>query len=337
MPYLDGFVGIFADKQAVRVEAIRSDRAAMEFRGLPPSASDELQRELGDKVKVQTSDWNCGNVVTPNQKSKPFDDVRVRRALLLADRSVERRAGAVEDRQRAHRGRHRLPRLAAGGDQGGAAEDGRLLARHREVARRGPASAEGSRRRRGCSFELLNRNVDQPYKYVGTWLVDEWSKIGVKATQKRRSRPARGSQAMRAGDFDVVVEANCQSVVNPVLDTQQVPAAREVYRRTTAATTIRKLIELYEKMLSETDFDKQRALMRAVRDAHPRHRGARVPDAVVVPHRSPSGPTCKGWKISPSHYLNQDLSNIWLRQVGRPERRAEAGDVSLHHQARCCW
>ena len=34
------------------------------------------------------------------------------------------------------------------------------------------------------SFELLNRNVDQPYKYVGTWLVDEWSKIGVKVTQK---------------------------------------------------------------------------------------------------------------------------------------------------------
>jgi peptide/nickel transport system substrate-binding protein len=31
-PYLDGFVGIYADKQAVRVEAIRGDRAATEFR-----------------------------------------------------------------------------------------------------------------------------------------------------------------------------------------------------------------------------------------------------------------------------------------------------------------
>ena len=35
------------------------------------------------------------------------------------------------------------------------------------------AAAEGGRRR-GLSFELLNRNVDQPYKYVGIWLVDEW-------------------------------------------------------------------------------------------------------------------------------------------------------------------
>jgi hypothetical protein len=28
-------------------------------------------RELGDKITVQTSDWNCGNLVTPNHKRKP--------------------------------------------------------------------------------------------------------------------------------------------------------------------------------------------------------------------------------------------------------------------------
>ena len=49
LPYLDGFTGIYADKQAVRVEAIRSDRAAIEFRGLPPAVRDELVGALGDK------------------------------------------------------------------------------------------------------------------------------------------------------------------------------------------------------------------------------------------------------------------------------------------------
>src|SRR5580693_4620173 len=78
LPYLDGFTGIFADKQAVRVAAIRSDRAATEFRGLPPSARDELVQALGDKITVQESDWNCGNIVIINHKKKPFDDVRVR-------------------------------------------------------------------------------------------------------------------------------------------------------------------------------------------------------------------------------------------------------------------
>src|SRR6202035_5791224 len=84
LPYLDGIAGIYADKQAVRVEAIRGDRAAIEFRSFPPSAVDELVGALGDKIMVQTSDWNCALIVTPNHKRKPFDDARVRRALTLA-------------------------------------------------------------------------------------------------------------------------------------------------------------------------------------------------------------------------------------------------------------
>jgi len=28
----------------------------------------------------------------------------------------------------------------------------------------------------------------------------------------------------------------------------------------------------------------------------------------IIPHRT----YVKGWKISPSHYINQDLANVWL-------------------------
>ena len=36
----------------------------------------------------------------------------------------------------------------------------------------------------GLSFELLNRNVDQPFEYVSTWLIDERSKIGLHVRQR---------------------------------------------------------------------------------------------------------------------------------------------------------
>src|SRR6476646_133981 len=258
-PYLDGFIGIFADKQVVRVDAIHSGRAAMEFRGLPPSAINDLRRELGDKVIVQTHDWNCGNLVTPNQKRKPFDDVRVRRALLLA---VDQWNGAPA-----------LSKIANVRTVGGIVFPGSPLAATKEELEQiagfsrdiEQSRAEAKRLlkeagQENLSFEMLNRNVDQPYKYVGTWVVDEWSKIGVKVTQKVVPT-GPWFEAMRSGNFDVVVEANCNSVVNPVLDTHKyLPRAK--FAANYGGYDDPEEIDIYERMLRETDFDKQRALMR---------------------------------------------------------------------------
>ena len=78
-PYLDHIVGIFAPKQATRVDAIRSDRAAMEFRGLPPSARDELKKELGDQIASPGKRLELRQrPVLQRKKKAPFDDPRVR-------------------------------------------------------------------------------------------------------------------------------------------------------------------------------------------------------------------------------------------------------------------
>ena len=83
-PYLDGFKAISAPKMSIRLQAIRGDRAAIEFRGFPPKARDDLVNALGDQITVQESDWNCALMFTANARRKPFDDPRVRRALTLA-------------------------------------------------------------------------------------------------------------------------------------------------------------------------------------------------------------------------------------------------------------
>src|SRR5579862_9239512 len=308
LPYLDGFVGIFAPKQATQLDAIRSDRAATEFRGYPPSAIDQLKAELGDKVVVQQSDWNCTLGAWINHKRKPFDDARVRRALTLA---IDR-WGSAEGLSKVSLmhtvGSLTFPSspLAATKDElHGIAGYWPDIEKSRAEARRllKEAGAEG------LSFELLNRNVDQPYKYVGAWLIDQWSKVGLHATQ-RVVPSGPWFEAMRQGNFDVVVEAPGWGIVNPPIDAQKfLPASvsSENYGHYEDPTEV----ELYDKMLHEADPAKQRTLMRRfetyVLDEQVHeiwalwwHR--------IVPYRS----YVKGFKIAPTHFINQDLARIWL-------------------------
>src|ERR1044071_6607137 len=305
-PYLDGFVAIYAPKQATRVDAIRSDRAAIEFRGLPPASRDELKKQLGDKIAVQESDWNCGSVVTINHAKKPFDDVRVRRALTLA---IDRWKGAEALSKIANVrtvGSIIFPThpLAPSQEQlhevAGYWTD---IEKSRAEARRllKEAGAEN------LEFELLNRDVDQPYKYVGIWLVDEWRKIGVKVNQRvRPSGPWVAAE--RAGDFSVVLQANCHSVVDPLADvTPYLPGSYENYGN----YKDEKADELYDRALHETDPQKQKPLMwqfaKRIMDDEA-HKIMVLWWYRIIPYRS----YVKGWKISPSHYVNQDLANIWL-------------------------
>jgi peptide/nickel transport system substrate-binding protein len=308
LPYLDGFIGIFADKQATRVAAIRGDRAAIEFRGFPPATRDELVAALGDQLTVQESDWNCGALITPNHQKKPFDDARVRRALTLA---IDRWGSAPA-----------LAKITIEKTVGGVGFPGSPLAATRDELQQlagywpdiDKSRDEASRLLKeagaeGLSFELLNRNVDQPYKFNATWVIDEWSKIGLKVTQ-RVLATGPYIEAIEHGNFAVTLDGDCQTVVNPLLDgTKYLPHSVSPFNFGNYDDP--EEIALYDRMLRETDFAKQRGLMRQLErrvldtEAHEifllwRYR--------IVPYRS----YVKGWKISPSHYVNQDLATIWL-------------------------
>jgi len=310
LPYLDGFKGVYADKQVTRVEAIRSDRAAIEFRGFPPTVRDELKQALGEKLAVQESDWNCGGIITINHKHKPFDDVRVRRALTLA---IDRWGTAPE-----------LSKIAIVKTVGGVVYPGSPLAATKEeleqLAGYWPdiekSRAEARRLLKeagaeGLTFELNNRTVDQPYKYYGIWVVDQWNKIGLHVTQKVMPT-GPWFQALRDGNFAASTEGNCQNVVNPLADVAKYlpyTASSSNYGYFEDQTEV----DIYNKMLRETDKAQQRALMR---DFEKRVLSDEVHSIYllwwrrIVPYQS----YVKGWKIGPSHYVNQDLATVWLDQ-----------------------
>jgi peptide/nickel transport system substrate-binding protein len=308
LPYLDGFTGIFAEKQATRVAAIRADRAAIEFRGFPPATRDELKADLGDQIAVQESDWNCGNPITLNHKRKPFDDVRVRRALTLA---IDRWGGAPA-----------MAKISVMHTVGGVAFPGSPLAATKEELQQlagwwpdiDKSRAEAKRLlkeagQENLTFELLNRNVDQPYKFNGLWVIDEWSKIGVKVTQ-RVQQTGPFDEAVRNEDFAAFVDGDCQTIVNPLLDgTKFLP--HTVSSSNYGNYEDEPEIEIYNRLLRETDFTKQRELMREfekyVLDTQV-HEIFLLWRYRIVPYRS----YVKGFKISPSHYVNQDLATIWL-------------------------
>ena len=308
-PYLDGFEAIFAKKQSLRVQAVQGNRAAIEFRGFPPKSRDDLVRALGKKITVQESNWNCVLIVTPNHLKKPFDDVRVRRALTLA---IDRWGGSKY-----------LSNIAIVKAVGGVVFPGHPLAATKaelqQIAGYWPdikkSRAEAMRLLKESGHEQLkftlnNRGVDQPYKIVGTWLIDQWKQVGLQVDQRVQPTGPFYATLRKKKDFDVSLDFNCQAVVNPLLDVSKF-ISDDVSGNQYGGYKDRELDKMFTAMNKAPTEAEQRAIMRKFEKRALDEKANAFITLWwyrIIPHRS----YVKGWYITPSHYLNQQLDNVWL-------------------------
>ncbi|MBI2296950.1 MAG: ABC transporter substrate-binding protein [Betaproteobacteria bacterium] len=309
-PYLNGYVAIFISG-APMVNALAAGEVVAEFRGHSPADRDRLLKALGDKAQVQETPWVCSLVVTFNTRKKPFDDARVRRALSLA---VDRWAGAQA-----------LSKVALVRHVGGILRPGYDLAASEKELVQLPGWSKDINASRAearkllqaagvpnLAFTFTNRNIAMPYVPVGVFLIDQWRQIGVSVKHEQlETRLYLAAQQRDNPTYDAALDFNCDFMDEPNLQLQKY-LSHDRSPINYAQQTDRVLDDLYDRQSGELDKKKRYALLREF-EKRALEQAYTVPTIWwhrIIVHHKPM----KGWHIMPSHYVGQDLADVWLDQ-----------------------
>jgi peptide/nickel transport system substrate-binding protein len=307
-PYLDGYVALFMPRERMG-SALAAGEIHAEFRGLAPADRAQVLPAMGARAAVQESPWLCAMVLTFNTAKKPFNTGRVRRALSLA---IDRRGGAAA-----------LPNVSMVRQVGGVLRPGSVMSSTEQELMTQPGFArdiEASRAQArkllqdagvaDLSFTLTNRASETLYGPVGDFLVEQWRQIGVTVRHERHAPRAFLEALQRENPpFDAALDFACDYADEPNLQ-----LARYLSHDRTATNYgqhfDRTLDTLFDRQAGETDHRKRSELIREFE-----RRALRL--AYVVPvlwwHRAVvMDRNVRGWHITPSHYVGQDLADVWL-------------------------
>jgi len=308
-PYLDGYKFFISPETSVRAAALRSGRAWIEFRTMPQSDVAAIKKQLGDKIVVQDTPATGLFGIAMNQTTKPFNDIRVRKALTLG---IDRYTASKV-----------LYPIASLRDVGGlmrpgtewAALDaelqrypgfGRDMEKNRAEAKRLLAEAGYPN---GLKLVLKNRNVRVPYVDFGVFVIQEWRKIGVEAEHRPLETAAWFADGRDTGNFEVIVNGVFNYLDDPDLFLERYttgdtnnwgkfsdPRIDDLFARQARAldpAERKRLVNELEKIVLENAYH--------------------IPGlwwARSVVHWA----KVKNYVAPPNHYSNQKLQDVWLAE-----------------------
>ena len=307
-PYLDGYKAFFVKSNRV-VPGILGGQFDAEFRGRNPSETARLLAKMKDDLAVFEGSWVSNLMIVFNTTRKPFDDVRVRQALSLA---IDRWGGAEA-----------LSKISVLKYVGGVLRPGyamalpevelvtlpgfsKDIAKSREEAKKLLEEAGAS----NLQFKLLNRNIAEPFAPGGNYSIDQWRRIGVSATHEQLEIKLYQDR-MAAGDFDVAIEFQADYMDDPTAQFSKFLTKNASPSGYSGHTDI-KLDDMYDRQRRTIDLAERTTIVHEM-ERYALVQAYNVPllwwQRTLVNHKK-----IKGWYMTPSHYLWQDLSTVWLDQ-----------------------
>lgn len=308
LPYLDGYKAFFVKSGAV-VPGMLGGQFDAEFRGRTPTELGQLLNAGADRWTVFQGPWSTVDIVIFNTKRKPFDDVRVRRALSLA---IDR-----------WNGNEQLSRVTFVKATGGFLRPGYDMAlpvaelekipgygRDIEKARAEARRLLKEAGQENLKIRLHNRNLDQPYTPVGIFVIDQWRRIGVQVEHSQVETKAYFANLV-GGDFDVALYPVTTAADNAT-ESHQSHLTNKKSPISYSRHEDKKLDDLWDSQTRELDPVKRKALIqdfekRVLNEAY--SLSVNWWQRIIVLNKK-----IKGWNFASSHFQGNDLVDVWLDQ-----------------------